>query len=64
MGVKGRDLDLKTRYPTKAEIHKATTDKSREKALAASHELLEFTFKLEVLEGETISKATQSQLME
>lgn len=64
MGVKGTDLDLETQYPTKTETQKETTDKSREKALAASHELLDVAFIPEVLDGETISKGTQSQLIE
>lgn len=57
-------LALETQYPTIAERPQETADKRREKALAASHRLLGATFFLEVLDGETISKGTQSQLIE
>lgn len=64
MGVKRMALDPETQYPTKTERLKDTNDKSREKALAASHGLLDVSFILEVVSGEMISKGTQSQLIE
>lgn len=64
MGVKGIDLVRETQYPTKTDKQKETTDMSKAKAVAASHELLDAPRVKEFPEGGAISKGNQSQLAE
>lgn len=63
MGVKGMALLIETRYPTKIEMQKETTERRRAKPLAAPQALPDFPLTGEEEPGDT-SKGTQSQLME
>lgn len=63
MGVKGMFLVLETLCPTKTDIQRATTEKRRENAVAASQELLCGTLVSSELSGK-ISNSIQSQLIE
>lgn len=67
MGVKGTALFLETQYPRKTERQKEITDRSKEKAEAASHvELFAEVVRYEEdeKEGEVTSNGSQSQLAE